>query len=504
MITTQTRVYSVSIDGSVILRFTIYNIQSRQGLFVDFQERYIYITAFQIIYKFDMFVGGAAGTIRIGMGCSSATDLCVIGTTVYIADSGANGLKSINTTDTDQTAARLFDINNYSGSPVGITTDGTYLYVSWYTNINSTITAYISKYDTSGAELNQVNMGTVTGNTYTGMPGGLCVTSDQYLYFAMPHLSSIYAIFIPNFSTATIAYGNKGFSGYTDGNQDILYTVTFNSPEGIAVDSLRNFFIADTGNNVIRKAGTDIAYYPITINTPYIFSSIIPVGVYNGVKLLLNGLLKREESYPVTFYTSAVYTIGGYSGTNSALSYNGTISEVIIYNSALSDGDRQAVESYLTNKWTNYVSGPTTVDLSLTTQLTTTQPITANIMTARTFRAFNGRSGGPDYGFYTGDATYVNSISDKRLKENIQTIPFPLEKVKALQAVQYRMTSDPSRRWIGYVAQDVEPILPEIVRTDSNGWKSIQYTQLPGLAIEAVKELYAKYAHIQSLLSTLG
>jgi len=509
MIGTETSVYSLSgLTGILILRFTIFTSTNRQGLFVDSQERYLYITATQNIYKFDMNVGGALGTTRIGLGCASARDLCVIGTTVYIADFGANGLKKITTTDIDQTATRWIDIDNFSGAPVGITTDGTYLYVSWYksTNNNSIITGYVSKHNTDGLVLFTVNMGTVTGNTYTGMPGGLCVTADQYLYFTMPHLSSIYAIFIPTFQTAILAYGNKGFPGYSDGNQATTLGVTFRSPEGIAVDSLRNFFIADTGNNIIRKAGPDIAHTPISINTPYIFSGIIRVGVYTGTTIRLNGINKDAGSYPVSF-PSSTYIIGGYYGygTNSPLSYNGTISEVIIYNSALSDTDRAAVETYLTTKWTTTTfTERTTVDLSLTTQLTSTKPITANIMTARTFQAFDGRLGGPNHGFYTGDATYVNSISDMRLKENIQTITFPLEKVKALQAVQYRMSSDPSRRWIGYIAQDVEPILPEIVRTDTNGWKSIQYTQLPGLAIEAVKELAAKYAHIQSLLSTLG
>jgi hypothetical protein len=66
------------------------------------------------------------------------------------------------------------------------------------------------------------------------------------------------------------------------------------------------------------------------------------------------------------------------------------------------------------------------------------------------------------------------------------------------------MYSDPSQRWIGYIAQDLEVILPEVVRTDAEGWKSIQYTNLPALIIEAVKELKEKYGQIRLLLSSSG
>jgi hypothetical protein len=70
-----------------------------------------------------------------------------------------------------------------------------------------------------------------------------------------------------------------------------------------------------------------------------------------------------------------------------------------------------------------------------------------------------------------------------------------------MQAVRYRLYNNPSQIWIGYIAQDLEVILPEVVRTDEEGWKSVHYTNLPALIIEAVKELNEKYARIRYLLS---
>ena len=37
------------------------------------------------------------------------------------------------------------------------------------------------------------------------------------------------------------------------------------------------------------------------------------------------------------------------------------------------------------------------------------------------------------------------------------------------------------------IAQEVEPYLPEVVRTDQDGYKSVDYTKLAPLLIEAIK-----------------
>jgi len=91
----------------------------------------------------------------------------------------------------------------------------------------------------------------------------------------------------------------------------------------------------------------------------------------------------------------------------------------------------------------------------------------------------------------TGDFTAagnVNSASDERLKENIETIPNALDKVLALRGVEFNKIETPEKRDIGLIAQEVEKILPEVVSEDSEGLKSISYANLVGLLIEAIKE----------------
>ena len=45
---------------------------------------------------------------------------------------------------------------------------------------------------------------------------------------------------------------------------------------------------------------------------------------------------------------------------------------------------------------------------------------------------------------------------------------------------------------IGLIAQDVEVVVPEAVTTDQTGWKSLRYSALGVLLIEAVKDQQAQ------------
>ena len=85
----------------------------------------------------------------------------------------------------------------------------------------------------------------------------------------------------------------------------------------------------------------------------------------------------------------------------------------------------------------------------------------------------------------TGD---VIAYSDKRVKENIKTIDNSLEKVNKLRGVEFNKIGE-DKKSIGVIAQEIEKILPEVVRTDDEGMKSVAYGNVVGVLIEAVKEL---------------
>lgn len=85
--------------------------------------------------------------------------------------------------------------------------------------------------------------------------------------------------------------------------------------------------------------------------------------------------------------------------------------------------------------------------------------------------------------------------SDARYKKNIFTLSNSLEKVMLLRGVQYEMRKDefPAMQFsngieVGLIAQEVEKIIPQVVSTNADGFKSVDYARLVPLLIEAVKE----------------
>lgn len=77
--------------------------------------------------------------------------------------------------------------------------------------------------------------------------------------------------------------------------------------------------------------------------------------------------------------------------------------------------------------------------------------------------------------------------SDERLKENVETIQNPLEKVTAMRGVSYKFKGT-EKQEIGVIAQEVEEILPEVVVDATDGYKAVKYQNMVGLLIEAIKE----------------
>jgi hypothetical protein len=93
--------------------------------------------------------------------------------------------------------------------------------------------------------------------------------------------------------------------------------------------------------------------------------------------------------------------------------------------------------------------------------------------------------------------------SDRTLKENILPLTNSLEKVEQLQGVSFdwKESGDES---IGLIAQDVEKIFPELVSTNSEGLKSVEYGNLVAVLIEAVKEQQKQIDSLQEQINKLS
>lgn len=124
--------------------------------------------------------------------------------------------------------------------------------------------------------------------------------------------------------------------------------------------------------------------------------------------------------------------------------------------------------------------------------------------------AYNIWYGGWTYYVYaTGDAWgySFNTLSDSSLKENVNTISNALNKVLKLRGVTFTYKSSdsaqsPSQTHMGLIAQEVEQVVPEVVHTGKNELKGVQYQNLVGLLIEAIKQEDAKVTELQNRLDS--
>lgn len=87
-------------------------------------------------------------------------------------------------------------------------------------------------------------------------------------------------------------------------------------------------------------------------------------------------------------------------------------------------------------------------------------------------------------------ANSYNQFSDARLKTNISTIPSALDKITALRGVSYNWRDAKISRstQLGFVAQEVEKVLPELVAKDKKGMRSVSYTGVIPVLVQAMKE----------------
>ncbi len=60
-----------------------------------------------------------------------------------------------------------------------------------------------------------------------------------------------------------------------------------------------------------------------------------------------------------------------------------------------------------------------------------------------------------------------------------------------------------TRRAYGLIAQDVEQVLPELVVTNEDGFKAVDYSELPLLTIQAVKDLKSEVQGAEAPRTTL-
>ncbi|MEK7508196.1 MAG: tail fiber domain-containing protein, partial [Patescibacteria group bacterium] len=169
----------------------------------------------------------------------------------------------------------------------------------------------------------------------------------------------------------------------------------------------------------------------------------------------------------------------------------GTFPKLMISSAENTDGDLMIVTS------------------SGTVGIGTTMPA-VKLQVVGDIRVGNSGTNGCVQGF-GGTALVGTCTSDARLKTGISPLVGALNKVIQLQPGYFYWKSSEypelrlgNERNLGFIAQDVEKVIPELVSTDVNGYKAVKYgAELQMWTIEALKELKAENDALKARVKTL-
>jgi hypothetical protein len=241
-----------------------------------------------------------------------------------------------------------------------------------------------------------------------------------------------------------------------------IYLTNNRLAKGTGKEHLNDSNITDTGTLITLGSNTTITGTLVASGTTIVSSSAQITGITNAQ---LSNSTISGKALGTNLDTLVIGT--GLSGT----SYNGSAGVTIANTGVLAIGGGTGVTVSGANSNLTVAIGqsvatgasPTFAGLTINGAITATGDITA---------------------FFT---------SDKRHKNNIQIIPNALEKVSKLNGVTWEWNDDvhevtKSTPKTGLIAQEVQEVLPEVVKEREDGFLALDYSKMMGLMVEAIKE----------------
>ena len=117
------------------------------------------------------------------------------------------------------------------------------------------------------------------------------------------------------------------------------------------------------------------------------------------------------------------------------------------------------------------------------------QFISGRIDTYTTTTTASGTTTGTAGPYLSSGGTSWTSSSDRRLKDNIEGISYGLEAVKLLNPVSYvRNDRDTGATELGFIAQEVDEVVSEVVSVKDDGYYGIDYERLIPVLTKAIQD----------------
>jgi len=256
-------------------------------------------------------------------------------------------------------------------------------------------------------------------------------------------------------------------------------------PNGVT-NTMMNFMLPNT----VKVNNSDISQSP------------------NDLQINPNSVLGRTSTGTLTsIYITSVLSYANFTGGNGVkISSDGTFTSV-----TLSAESLEVTEAgvYVYRPFYTYAPVSFTQNVEAQQSLTVNRGLTANF---NSLALFNGdcvvnnrfltrnaagfRSTLSAVGTITCDSDIIAfATSDKKLKTNLRPVSNALEKVVFLTGYNFDWkTQDTSYEYlkgndIGFIADEVEQVIPEAVTTRGDGVKAVNYSKVVPLLVQSIKEL---------------
>lgn len=101
-------------------------------------------------------------------------------------------------------------------------------------------------------------------------------------------------------------------------------------------------------------------------------------------------------------------------------------------------------------------------------------------------------------------ATQYYQFSDSRLKHDVQPLSNSLNNIMKMRGVSFIYNNDETgKKQLGFIAQEIEELYPELVTTNEDGYKSVSYANLTAVLLEGIKEQQTQINDLNSRLTSL-
>jgi len=370
-------------------------------------------------------------------------------------------------------------------------------YYSLYTNstgANNTALGYYSLYSNTGSYNTAVGSNALRTNTsasyntavgyyslYTNSTGTYNTALGYYSLYSNTgsYNSSLgsYSLYSNSSGTNNTSLGYYSLYSNTTGNYNVAlgYQAGRYQADGSTAltDPENSIYI---GYNAKGKDNNDNNSIVIGYNAVGIGANTVVLGNDSIVTTALKGKVGIGTISP-----SAALTLYGTNADFLLKSAGADIGDIIFQES---DGNQKAriwtaTDSGTSGEFLLLSSGDTTPDLTIDSN--------GYVGIGTTTPAYRLQLPNTADNAGKGQANAWVTYSDRSLKENIQTISGGLDKIMALRGVTF-VWKGQGVASSGFIAQEVEPIIPDLVSTDSNGLKSLDYGRFTPYLVEAIKE----------------